>query len=244
MLPEILLEDLSAALDAVAADILEQAAVDGPPVDALQVAQRLGLTVAWDDRQPGRARLVQLCGAGGDQALSILLRPDPRLEREHWAVAHEIGEATAHQVFAKLSVDPREAPPRARETVANGLASRLLLPRDWLAADAAICNWDLIAIKDRYATASHELIARRMLDFQPPVIVTVYDQNRLTWRKGNTPWRLPQPCPLEIACRRQAHESAMAVYDDGPPAVRAWPIHEPTWQREIVRVDIDIFSED
>ncbi len=120
----------------------------------------------------------------------------------------------------------REAPPRARETVANGLASRLLLPRDWIAVDAAECDWDLIAIKDRYATASHELIARRMLDFQPPVIISVYDQNRLTWRKSNTRWRLPKPCPLEIGCRRRSHDSGMAVYEDGPPVIRAWPIHE------------------
>ena len=187
---------------------------------------------------------MQLTGAGGEHSLSILLHPDPRAEREHWAVAHEIGEAAAQQVFAKLSVDPREAPPPAREMVANGLASRLLLPRDWLAVDAPQCDWDLIAIKDRYSTASHELIARRMLDFEPQVIISVYDQDRLTWRKSNAHWRKPKQSDSEITCRRRAHESGMAVYEDGPPRIRAWPIHEPTWQREIVRVEIDEFAED
>lgn len=244
MLAEIPLEDLSATLDAVAAEIVEHVAVDEPPVDAVQLARQLGLTVAWDDRQGGRARLVQLSGAGGEQALSILLRHDPRLEREHWAVAHEIGEAAAAQVFARLGVDPREAPRPAREMVANGLASRLLLPRDWLGVDAAACDWDLLAIKDRYATASHELIARRMLDFNPPVIISVYDQNHLTWRKTNARWRLPKPSEQEIACRRRAHESGMAADEAGPPRIRAWPIHEPTWKREIVRVEIDEFADD
>ena len=78
------------------------------------------------------------------------MRPEPRLERQQWAVAHEIGEHVAYHVFAHWGVDPREAAPNARETVANNLAGRLLLPTAWFAADAAACGWDLMALKARY----------------------------------------------------------------------------------------------
>ncbi len=83
-----------------------------------------------------------------------------------WAIAHELGECERHRVFEFLQVDPREAPPAAREAVANHLASRILLPREAFSADATACGWDLPELKSRYTTASHELIARRMLDLR------------------------------------------------------------------------------
>jgi hypothetical protein len=243
MLPEISLEDLAAVLDAVAAAALTKADLGEPPIDAVAIAKRLGLTIAWDDRQTGRARTVKLSGTAGAGTSSILLRHDERLERQHWAVAHEIGESLAKRVFKQLGIDAGETPRPARELVANGIASRLLLPRDTFAADGAACNWDLLALKERYDTASHELIARRMVDFPPLVIIAVFDQNRQTWRKTNCPGRLPKPSPAEIECRQRAHESGVAVFDSGPPIVNAWPIHEPLWQREIVRVEIDEFAD-
>jgi Zn-dependent peptidase ImmA (M78 family) len=244
MLPEISREELTVALDAVAAETLAAAHIDRPPIDAVLLAERLGLTVAWDDRQRGRARLVNSAGASGEDSPSILLKHDPRIERLHWAVAHEIGEALAQQVFSELAVDPSLAPEQARNVVANRMASRLLLPQELFANDANECHWDLLGLKEIYATASHELIARRMLDFPPPVIVAVYDQNQLTWRKSNAGFRMPQMSQREIAARRQAHETAQSVYDDGPPAIRAWPIHEPQWKREIIRVEVDEFAAD
>ena len=92
-------------------------------------------------------------------------------------------------MFRSLSVDPREAPPAARETVANQLAARILLPRGEFGCDARACDWNLLELKQRYVTASHELIARRMLDFTPAVIITIFDQGRRTFRRGNLPFR-------------------------------------------------------
>ena len=62
MLIDIPIEELGRTLDEVAAGALSQAGIAEPPIDALGLAQRLGLAVAWDDRQTGRARLVQLAG--------------------------------------------------------------------------------------------------------------------------------------------------------------------------------------
>ncbi len=112
-------------------------------------------------------------------------------------MAHEIGELFADRVFDELGVDPREAPSGARETVANQLAGRLLLPREWFGEAGAECGWDLFELKERFATASHELIARRMLDFPPSIGITIFDNGRRTFRRGNLPNRMPPLVPLE-----------------------------------------------
>ncbi len=148
MLSDLTAEEYAAALDEVALETLCEAGVDRPPVDALAVAHKFDIRVAWDEAQPGRARCVRLQGFNGRPPRStILLRPEPRPERRQWAVAHEIGEQLAHRVFAALAVDPRVAPANARETVANHLAARLLLPWAWFAADAPACGWDLLSLK-------------------------------------------------------------------------------------------------
>jgi IrrE N-terminal-like domain len=239
MLPELTQEEFSAALDAVAASLVDVLALHGPPVDAVALASALGLAVALDSDQRGRGRTVRLSrfGSGSAQG-SILLRPEPRPERRQWAVAHEIGETCAFQVFDRLAVDPREAAPGAREAVANQLAGRLLLPRDWFERDGQRLRWELPGLKARYSTASHELIARRMLDFGPPIAITVFDHGELTWRQTNVPGRVPPINATESAAWRIAHErSQAAAAETAQFTVQAWPVHEANWKREIVRVE-------
>jgi hypothetical protein len=239
MLPELTQDEFSSALDGVAAGVLANIPQSAPPVDALALARTLGLAVAWDEQQLGRGRMARLAGrSGAANQGSILLRPDPRRERLQWAVAHEIGEWCAHQVFRHLSVDPREAPPAARESVANQLASRILLPRDDFERDARDCGWDLLQLKTRYATASHELIARRMLDFTPAVIITIFDQGRRTFRRGNLPFRAPPLGHLEQAASRACLETAETIFEsDSGLNIQVWPIHEAGWKREIMRTE-------
>jgi len=245
MLAELTHEEVAAALDAVVLEILDMAGVARPPVDAFAAAQRLGVVVAEDDRQQGRARFVRLNRRGVSPPQStILLRPDPRPERRHWAVAHEIGEHAAARLFERLAIDPREADPIARERTANHLAGRLLLPSNWLTEDGPACSWDLWELKSRYATASHELIARRMLDFPQPVIITVYDNGRITLRRSNVSGRTPPPSPEETACRRAANETGQPQEAAaGTHSVRAWPVHEAGWKREILRTEIEEYFE-
>ena len=259
MVSEIPAEQLRQVLEAVAREILREAAVARPPVDAFHVAERLGLIIARDRpvadgaEQP-RARFVRLAAGNGlAQPLmsdrhegqgAILLADDPRRERRQWAVGHEIGESRAYRVFGELGVDPREAPPAAREEIANRLANSLLLPRDWFLRDGVGVDWDLFDLKSIYATASHELIARRMLDMPPPVIVTVADQGRCVWRRGNGLARTPPLTPPERAAWIAAHDGGQPAACDrselpeGVDDVRAWPIHEPGWRREIVRTEV------
>jgi predicted transcriptional regulator len=238
MLPELTQRDYSAALDAVAGSVLAALPIDEPPVDALALARALNLAVAWDDGQRGRGRIVRLHGHGAAPRGSILLRHDPRPERLQWAIAHEIGETCAQLVFDHLCVDPREAPPQAREAVANQLAGRLLLPNAWFALDAPQCGWDLPQLKARYSTASHELIARRMLDFPAPITIAIFDHARLTFRRANVPGRPATLLPPEQIAWRIAHDDSQpAVESDAVCRVQAWCVHEPDWKREILRTE-------
>jgi hypothetical protein len=241
MLPEFTREELAAGLDRVVDDLLRKAAIETPPVDAFAVARALGVAVALDDRQEGRARYVRLSERRcGRRRATILLRPEPRRERQHWAVAHEIGEHVACHAFAGWGIDPRETPPNAREAVANNLAGRLLLPTAWFAADAAACDWDLMAMKLRYRTASHELIARRMLECRPSVIISIFDHERISFRQSNLPGRAPPPSTAEMQCWREVHrDNHPQRTRTGPCLIQGWPIHEEGWQREILRVEVD-----
>ncbi len=240
MLPEIAVEEYSAVLDAVVAEILADAGLECPPVDAFRVADALRITVAWDGAQPERGRFVRLRPARGRAARpTMVLRPDPRSEREQWAAAHEIGEHAACRAFSALGVDPWEAAAGCRERACDHLAVRLLLPTSWFASCGAECDWDLFALKRRFSTASHEVIARRMLEMAPPVIVSIFDQGRLRMRQSNLAGGAPRLCPTEAACWRVAHREGRAGQAlDEMVRVRAWPIHEEGWKREILRTEL------
>jgi hypothetical protein len=124
--------------------------------------------------------------------------------------------------------------------VANRLASALLLPRRWFAVDGRECDWDLLGLKKRYGTASHELIARRMLDMRPPIVITVCDYGRVHWRRSNVTSRPPELLRDETAVWQQTHRSGLTIdrsldAETGLESVRCWPVHEVGWKREILR---------
>jgi hypothetical protein len=244
MLSEIPDDEFAAAIDACAAEILWEAAINEPPVDALLVAERLDLVVAHDSSLPHRGRFVRLSGErGGGSQGTIVVGTAERPEREQWAVAHEVGESVAYRVFERLGVSFDESLPTAREQVANRLANSLLLPRRWFAADGLDHDWDLFALKERYQTASHELIARRMLDMRPPVVITVCDLGRVHWRRSNVTARPPGMLPEELDLWHATHRSGVATSnlldgETGLERVQCWPIHEANWKREILRSEV------
>lgn len=240
MIADLPSEQVSDVIDCVAAEVLAEAGVAAPPVDAFYVAKRLGLSVLRDNQAVVRARFVRLAGAQP----TILLADEPRSERRQWAVAHEIGEHCAHRVFTKLGLTPVVAPPAAREEIANRVAGRLLLPRVWFLTAGAKVDWDLLELKAQFATASHEMVARRMLEMPAAVIVTLWDQGKIQWRRSNTMHRPPQLTAGERDAWQAAHQLAQPARCDrselpeGVDDIRAWPIHEPDWRREIVRTQL------
>jgi len=255
MIAELTREEIEQGLEGLAAEVLDQTGLARPPIDARRVAVRLGLRLIRDDRQTGRARYVRLSrppylagrrdaaaadppgrGAVVADRPTILLRDDPRPERMQWAVAHEIGEHLAARLFDAWGLDVAESP-RLREQAANRFAAHLLLPGEWFRDEGRRLGWDLPALKERFATASHELIARRMLDWpEPAAVISIFDQGRLVFRAENRRGRQPDLTGAERAAQQAAHRSGEpAARADERLRVRAWPIHEPHWRREILR---------
>jgi hypothetical protein len=223
--------DWSAACDDVVSEVLRAAGVNAPPVDAVTVAARCQWPVVWDFHQTGRARLQRLDGRP-----TLFVRPAERPERLQWAVAHEIGEVLTRQVCQALDLPAAEFGPREREELASQMARRLLLPTGWFFT----ADEDLFQLKARFATASHELIAWRWLDGETPTAVTIIDRGDISRRRSNFAPRAPAMCAAEQEC-------AAAARTTGVPArrqwrnlrIHAWPVHEPDWQREIVRTIMD-----
>jgi len=230
-------EEYSDALDRLADEVLACVGVDQPPVDAQAVARAIGITVSTDAGQTQRARYARLRDYRNRRPSrpTIFLQADPRCERRHWAVAHEIGEHKAAELFKRVGLDPLVMPDGARETVANHFSSRLLLPVDWFRAAGRDVDWDLSRLKAIFETASHELIARRMLEVRSSILVRIYDNGQVGFRRSNLPGQLPDPPPVETEALARVHRTGRPeTITDGPRRTDIWPIHEPTWRREIV----------
>lgn len=228
-------QDWQSACDALVAELLRDAQVDAPPVDALAVASRLEWPVMWDIGQGGRARIQRLAGRP-----TLFVRPEERPERLQWAVAHEIGEVVAGRVCQSAGATWDELGPRQREAIANQVAQRLLIPTEWFCRGGPGDDGDLFALKQRFATASHELIAWRWLDLVEPVIVTIFDHGELSRRRCNFALRAPALCDVESACAMEARQTGTTtrrIWSAG--AAVAWPVHEPAWQREILRTTVE-----
>ncbi len=82
----------------------------------------------------------------------------------------------------------------------------------------------------------------------PPVMITLFDQGALQWRRCNVGdnggRRPPALTEAETSVWRAAFESGQATeYEEselpeGMSQIRCWPVHEPGWRREILRTEL------
>ena len=224
---EIQRDDLLATIDAMVAELLLRAGVAEPPVDAIALAQgTLGMVVVLDKRQSQRGR------SQGKQ--QIFVRPEPREERHQWTVAVEIGRHFKADLLTRLGVEPGATGTLGGE--ANLFATRLLAPTGWFADDAASAEYDLLALKRRYNTASHEMLAWRLLDLSAPCIISIIDNDAVHRRRSNAWPARKELSPAEKKCWKRVRESGKprAVQEAGW-SVQGWPIHQADWKREILR---------
>jgi len=218
------------AVDELVSEILRTLAIETPPVDALFIVRAVGCELAFDAGQRGRARQKSM-----DGQTAVFLRPDDRPERLQWAAAHELGEIFAWQICERTSERLDELPGDFREQLANRFASRLLLPTMWYSEHLLETGFDLFLFKESYRTASHELIARRLLDYFPQRILTIIDQEQVVHRQNGYQSR---PGPL-LPCERQlvgrCHDSGRFLSEDfAGIRCEVWPVHEPERKREIL----------
>ncbi len=225
-------EDVVATVDRMVDEMLDAAGLESPPVDAIALAQgHLGMAVLLDKRQAQRGRAQRAAGKK-----QIYLRPEPREERHQWTVAHEIGEHVKSELLLRLGMEPGQTRAMAGESLANLFAYRLLVPTRWFREDAPACDYDLLALKAKYATSSHEVLAWRFLDLPEPCVVTIVDNDAVSRRRSNA-WPIKKRLePPEEKCRRQVHDSGSPQrLRESNWMVQGWPVHQLDWKREILR---------
>lgn len=218
------------AIDRVVKDLLHAGEMASPPIDALRLASRLRVTIAIDRGQPERGRFKRVGGAP-----SIFLRPEDRPERLQWAAAHELGESVAWRICEVAGVAAEELTAGWREQLANQFALRLLLPAPWFESTCA-ADVDLPELKRCFPSASHELIAQRLLTLPVPTVITICDQGRVVRRTGNRHAPPRELLPEETECL-DAVRAKCAPCERCADGIRiqAWPVYEDAWKREIVR---------
>jgi Zn-dependent peptidase ImmA (M78 family) len=233
-------EEVVAGVDRAVLELLDRAGLEGPPVDAIALAQRhLGMIVCLDRRQPQRGRAQRAAGRP-----QIYLKPEPTEERHQWTVANEIGEHLKADLLARLGIEPDQARVMSGESLANLFAYRLLVPTCWFAGDAPAQDYDLLELKKRYRTSSHEVIALRFLDLPEPCVITVIDNEQVTRRKSNA-WPVRRQLePAEEECQRYVHHySRPRQVRKDIWTVQGWPVHQADWKREILRSVADAAGE-
>jgi Zn-dependent peptidase ImmA (M78 family) len=239
------MEDLSrdqvtSVVDRAVCELIEKAGLQEPPLDAIALAQRqLGMIVCLDRRQPQRGRAQRTAGRK-----QIFLRPEPTEERHQWTVAHEIGEHLKAGLLERLGIPPEQTRAMAGESLANLFAYRLLVPTCWFADDAPAAEHNVLELKKRYRTASHEVVAWRLLDLPEPCIITIIDNEHISRRRSNA-WPVRrQLAPAEQECMRHVHDTGRSrVVCRNGWTVQGWPVHQSDWKREILRSRVEEFVE-
>lgn len=225
-------EEVHSIIDRMVEELLDRSGVVEPPVDVIELAQRhLGMIICLDKSQPQRGRAQR---AGGVK--QIYLRPEPTEERHQWTVAHEIGEHMKPTLLERLGLEPAEVKAMSGESLANAFAYRLLVPGCWFADDARELEFDVLKLKERYRTASHEVIAWRFLDLPESCIVTIVDNVRISRRRSNAWSTRRQLEPAEVKCQRYVHQHGQpTMIQQAGWTVHGWPVHQTDWKREILR---------
>jgi predicted transcriptional regulator len=220
-------EEVFELVDRAAAELLAAVGASAPPVDALSLVQRhFGLEVRTGAASP-RSR------KGGS---ALVLDPEWSEEQRQWAAARAAGERLKPELVRRLAISSDEESSLGGASLVNLFATRLLLPTAWFAADAAACGFDLLELKRRFATASHEMLAWRMLDLPTPCVVTIIDDGKVA-RRRSSGGRVPRTLNLaELECVE------LVLADDRPHLIRSgawtvqgWPVPREYGRRVILR---------
>jgi IrrE N-terminal-like domain len=225
--------DVLAAIDVLVAELLTKTRVFEPPADAVAIAGRLGIPIAKE----GRRRISGSERANGDHV--VHLKSEASEETRQWFAARAIGQHYKKELIARLDAAD-DAPRIAGESLANLFAYHLLVPSCWLADDIKAIGYDLQALKERYPTAAHEVIAWRFLDLPEPCIVTIVDNDAVSRRRSSGVRVTKQLSPPERQCQRYVnHYSRPRTVQAQGWTVQGWPVHRTDWKREILRSTVE-----
>lgn len=132
---------MSPNTEAIAAEILRTHGVTEPPVSVEQIAEELGLIVAYHDLEDDVSGMLIRHGEG-PAVVAVNVRHHEN--RQRFSISHELGHFLMHQDQPSVFVDDLLVHFRAetgnktydpREAEANAFAASLLMPRDFLTED-------------------------------------------------------------------------------------------------------------
>jgi hypothetical protein len=224
-------EELHQVVDRAVEELLAEAGVNEPPVDAIALARHLGVAVSFDGKQTQRRGQRANVKQGAHSQLTE--------EQRQWLAAHEIGAHLQADLLSRLDIDPTQ-PRTLTGSLPNLLADHLLVPRRWLAEEGRAAGYDLLDLKQRFRTASQEIIAWRLLDLPEPCIITIIDNDHVHRRRSNA-WRINRELSEpEKRCQRYVHQynRPHTLAEEGW-TVQGWPVHQVDWKREVLRSVIE-----
>jgi hypothetical protein len=226
MLDDMPPEEILAAVERLVRELLDAAELRGPPVDAVALARQY---LPPEAQQPRRGRRR----SEADDAMTE--------EQKQWAAAQQVGRHLRDVLFERLGVEAEAGRGLAGSSLTNLFAPRLLLPADWFAADAAALDFDVLKLKERYPTCTHETIALRLLDLPEPCIITVLDEGRVVRRRSNA-WPVRRELePVEQKCQHAISRSGRPrVVRADNWTVQGWPIPMTSGARVILRSVVEV----
>lgn len=226
-------EDLFDAIDRLLVQLLERAGVDGPPVDALRLAEEhLGIPVEYaapedeSDGRPPRRR----------QSTGIVLSPHMTDEQRQTAAARAVAGSLLPDLFRKLDVTPEFENKQVLAQFRGLIVNRLLVPTRMLRTAQRACKSDVAALKEVFGTASMEVIALRLLDLDSPCVISVLDDGVVAVRRGNAMAVNKKLLAAEEQCARRVMELDLPhQVRGGGWTVQGWPVPYRPFRRVVLR---------
>lgn len=205
--------------------LLALARIEAPPISPERIARALKINVLDGPLPMRRGQSYRYRGMK-----FVDIGKTDRAERRNFTLAHEIMELELPN-----ALDDKEL----RHEIAIRGAAALLCPTRFF-RDACTANaFDLLELKAAFATASHEVIALRSLDFAE-AIVSVFDNGRLVNRQTSYPFGAGPVSPEErdlVKAVMRSGEVQQDAWEGG--SATAYPVFENEFKRVIVRTTLD-----
>ncbi len=230
-------DDLFDAIDRAVREALDQARVTELPVDAVALAQdQFGLRVEYveEEDEPREYGAPPKRRFGRD---TIVLKSEQSEEAHQVLAARGVAMRLLPRVFDILGFVPGAENRAAEKQLIGLIVPRLLLPTRWFAREARQAGFDLFALKEKFPTHGHDLMAWRFLDIDDEAsVVTVVDDGNVVARRGNRFAVTKKLTDAEQACLEAV------IGTDEPARVRrddwtawGWPTKGIPFRRIILR---------
>lgn len=231
-------EELMEAIDRVVLQLLQEAGIDEPPVPTIDLLQhQFNYTIAFqeeeEDEDPHLARYKR---PPRKQSRQLMLNPAQSDEGQSVAAARACAREMLPGILKRLGVVQGSDNRSVQNSLVSLIAPRLLLPGRWFEKSSRRANYDLIRIHEEFSTATFEMIAVRLLDFEDPMIISIVDDGAIALRKSNAFPVKRELVAAETDCLQkiQETEDPEKVRKDGW-SVWGWPIPNGPFNRIILR---------